>query len=84
MTSPKESCVKPTKGPILADVTSDSTDQFVQQTKGEVKMIARVGKPAPDFEASAYTGNGFSNIRLSDHKGKWVVLCFYPGDFTFV
>jgi peroxiredoxin len=27
---------------------------------------------------------GFKNVKLSDYKGKWVVLCFYPGDFTFV
>lgn len=46
---------------------------------------ARVGKQAPDFEAPAYiAGRGFNKIRLSDHKGEWVVLCFYPGDFTFV
>ena len=45
---------------------------------------ARVGKPAPDFEASAYLDGRFKNIRLSDYKGQWVVLCFYPGDFTFV
>jgi len=47
-------------------------------------MIARVGKPAPDFETTAYHQGGFKNVRLSDYKGKWVLLCFYPGDFTFV
>jgi len=47
--------------------------------------VARTGKPAPDFEANAYVqGKGFKNIKLSDYKGKWVVICFYPGDFTFV
>jgi hypothetical protein len=45
---------------------------------------ARVGQPAPDFEASAFVDGGFKNIKLSDYRGKWVVLCFYPGDFTFV
>jgi peroxiredoxin (alkyl hydroperoxide reductase subunit C) len=46
---------------------------------------ARVGKEAPDFEASAYiSGEGFKNVKLSDYRGQWVVLCFYPGDFTFV
>jgi len=45
---------------------------------------ARVGKPAPDFELSAFIGGGFKNIKLSDYKGKWIVVCFYPGDFTFV
>jgi alkyl hydroperoxide reductase subunit AhpC len=47
-------------------------------------MTARVGKPAPDFEAAAYIDGGFKNIKLSNYHGKWVVVCFYPGDFTFV
>ena len=47
--------------------------------------IARTGKEAPDFEATAYTvGKGFKNVKLSDYRGQWVVLCFYPGGFTFV
>lgn len=45
--------------------------------------LARVGKEAPDFEATAYIpGEGFKLVKLSDYRGKWVVLCFYPGDFT--
>ena len=48
-------------------------------------MLARVGKEAPDFEANAFiAGEGFKPVKLSDHKGKWIVVCFYPGDFTFV
>ncbi len=47
-------------------------------------MIARVGKEAPDFEAMAFVGGGFKPVKLSDFKGQWVLLCFYPGDFTFV
>ena len=47
-------------------------------------MLARVGKPAPDFEAMAYHEGGFKTVKLSDHAGHWVLLCFYPGDFTFV
>ena len=46
--------------------------------------LARVGQKAPDFEATAYVDGGFKNIKLSDYDGNWVVLCFYPGDFTFV
>ena len=45
---------------------------------------AQVGKPAPDFELTAFVNNGFKNNRLSDYRGKWIVVCFYPGDFTFV
>ena len=44
----------------------------------------KVGQKAPDFEAPAFHRGGFENIKLSDYSGKWVVLCFYPGDFTFV
>jgi len=43
-----------------------------------------VGKKAPDFTASAYHQGKFINVRLSEYLGKWVLLCFYPGDFTFV
>jgi peroxiredoxin (alkyl hydroperoxide reductase subunit C) len=46
--------------------------------------MVSVGKPAPDFEASAFFEGGFKNIKLSDFQGQWVLLCFYPGDFTFV
>ncbi len=56
----------------------------VELQKGEVRVMARVGKQAPDFEASAFVDGGFKNITLSNYKGKWVVLFFYPGDFTFV
>ena len=48
-------------------------------------MRAQVGKEAPDFEANALIpGVGFEPIKLSQFRGKWIVLCFYPGDFTFV
>jgi len=50
-----------------------------------MSLMARVGGEAPDFEASGYVaGQGFKNLKLSDYRGKWVLLCFYPGDFTFV
>ena len=55
-----------------------------QSPATEVRSLPRLNEPAPDFEASAFVGKGFKNVRLSDYKGKWVVLCFYPGDFTFV
>jgi peroxiredoxin (alkyl hydroperoxide reductase subunit C) len=47
-------------------------------------MTARVGQKAPDFEAPTYYRGTFTNIKLSGLLGKWVLLCFYPGDFTFV
>lgn len=47
-------------------------------------MPAFVTKPAPDFTAEAYVNGEFKTIKLSDCKGKKVVLFFYPLDFTFV
>ena len=44
----------------------------------------RVCHPAPEFEATAVVGQEFKTIKLSDYKGKYVVLFFYPLDFTFV
>src|SRR5687767_12494596 len=47
--------------------------------------MSLVGKKAPDFSADAVTGEGeFKTLKLSDYKGKWVVLFFYPLDFTFI
>jgi len=82
MTDPKDSCVEPAGGPIGVPGTEGAEATQIQ--KEELRMLAQVGKPAPDFEASAFVKGGFENIKLSNHKGKWVVLCFYPGDFTFV
>jgi len=47
--------------------------------------MSLVQKTAPDFKATAVLPDGsFKDIKLSDYKGKWVVLFFYPLDFTFV
>lgn len=45
---------------------------------------AKVGHQAPDFQTKAYHKGKFVDIKLSDYKGKWVVMFFYPLDFTFV
>ncbi|MEK7094886.1 MAG: peroxiredoxin [Patescibacteria group bacterium] len=46
---------------------------------------AKVGEPAPSFTMDGVLGNGeFTKISLSDFKGKWTVLFFYPLDFTFI
>jgi peroxiredoxin (alkyl hydroperoxide reductase subunit C) len=48
-------------------------------------MAVLVGKAAPDFAANAVYGNNeIKELKLSDYKGKYVVLFFYPLDFTFV
>jgi len=84
-------CVQPTTGPILPGPEpapiggGPRLGRGGPRIKEEVrKMIARVGKEAPDFETNAFVDGGFKNIKLSDYRGQWVVLCFYPGDFTFV
>lgn len=43
-----------------------------------------IGQPAPQFKSPALVKGDFKDISLSDFKGKWVVLFFYPLDFTFV
>ena len=46
--------------------------------------LARVGHEAPDFEATPTWMAGSRTSSCPTIAGKWVVLCFYPGDFTFV
>ena len=48
--------------------------------------IAKVGKPAPDFDmpSTKNLDTLAENVKLSDYKGKWLILLFYPLDFTFV
>ncbi len=38
----------------------------------------------PEFELDAYQNNEIKKIKLSEYRGKWVVMIFYPADFTFV
>ena len=48
-------------------------------------MSVLVAQPAPDFKAQAVMPDGsFQEVSLSDYKGKYVLLFFYPLDFTFV
>jgi len=46
--------------------------------------MSLVTNQAPTFEAEAVVGRSFQKVNLEDYKGKWVVLFFYPLDFTFV
>ena len=80
------SCVQAAAGPLVSpSPDAPAGGGTLPTNQKEVTMtLARVGKEAPDFEASAYFDGGFKNIKLSDFRGEWVVMCFYPGDFTFV
>ena len=79
----KDKCVTPSRGPLMPKKETPDTGDRKSQ---EVTMdVVRVGKEAIDFEAPAFiAGEGFQPVKLSDYRGKWIVLCFYPGDFTFV
>jgi peroxiredoxin (alkyl hydroperoxide reductase subunit C) len=85
MAEQKDGCVKAAKGPILPSTEPKGSAGQTAAVQEVIRMQARVGAPAIDFEANAYVeGAGFKTVKLSDYKGKWIVLCFYPGDFTFV
>jgi hypothetical protein len=82
MTEESMSCVD-----TGSDPTSERASQSEQPSasaKGATMDTARAGAKAPDFQAMAYQDGGFKQVKLSDYAGKWTVICFYPGDFTFV
>ena len=47
-------------------------------------MSIKIGQNAPTFTMQGVVGDKFKDISLDDYKGKWVVLFFYPLDFTFI
>lgn len=64
----------------MATATSTATDITT------APAIAKVGQPAPDFDMPSTKNleTLAENVKLSDYKGKWLILLFYPLDFTFV
>lgn len=78
----KVGCARPTGGPVGEAASEEKPPK--QTVREEVKHMIQVGKKAPDFIAPAYCKGQFVNVELSEYLGKWVLLCFYPGDFTFV
>ncbi len=78
----KPGCARPSgTGPAESSPAESAGHTTPQEVKRNMIMV---GKKAPDFTASAYHQGKFINVRLSEYLGKWVLLCFYPGDFTFV
>ncbi len=49
-----------------------------------MESTIRINGPAPEFTAEAFQQNVVKKVRLADYRGKWVVLVFYPADFTFI
>ena len=47
-------------------------------------MSVQVSRPAPEFKTQALVGREFQTVSLADYRGKWLLLVFYPMDFTFV
>ena len=77
-------CAKPT-GTVIGEKADPKARPEDKPDTGEKRMVqVKVGQKAPDFEAPAFHKGSFTNVKLSDYTGKWVLMCFYPGDFTFV
>ncbi len=74
-------CARPT-GSTVAGTAPDNSQP--QQERKEKPQMILIGRKAPDFTAPGYHQGKFINLKLSEYLGKWVLLCFYPGDFTFV
>jgi peroxiredoxin (alkyl hydroperoxide reductase subunit C) len=79
----KGGCARPTGGPVGEEAPPREGKEKHVTFQEEKKMI-QVGKKAPDFTAPGFHKDIFVNVKLSEYLGKWVLLCFYPGDFTFV
>jgi hypothetical protein len=79
----KVGCARPTGGPVGETFEIEEPGTEVVEKK-EVTAMIKVGKKAPDFISPAYHKGKFISVKLSEYLKKWVVLCFYPGDFTFV
>lgn len=76
----KVGCARPTGSSVGEPPALENPEE---KEKEEPPVIL-IGRKAPDFTAPGYHQGKFVNLRLSEYLGKWVLLCFYPGDFTFV
>lgn len=72
------------KGHEVKIVIEGSATKLIPELKKKGNPMYALFQKAPDFEAPAYQDGKFGQVKLSDYFGKWIVLCFYPGDFTFV
>jgi peroxiredoxin (alkyl hydroperoxide reductase subunit C) len=79
----KVGCARPTGGPVGEPDDAAAKEENQPISKEKLQMI-HVGEKVPDFVAPGYQQGKFINVKLSEYLGKWVLICFYPGDFTFV
>ena len=73
--------------PDRAGEAGKAAELMVQHHKGMIRTEteqAKVGEPAPPFTLEAVVGKEFKKVSLADYRGKWVILFFYPADFTFI
>jgi hypothetical protein len=83
MSEPPKGCARAIGAVVGVEAPAPPPSGPIEARRIEMS-VARVGQKAPDFEAPAYYRGAFTNVKLSGFLGKWVLLCFYPGDFTFV
>ena len=77
-------CSKKPNSSSVNENNVEAEKKEILEKKEEVGNMILVGRKAPDFETEAYLNGKFINVKLSNYLGKWVLLCFYPADFTFV
>ncbi len=77
-------CARPTGGPISEEGPEQGAPEPSTAIRVKEQTMIQVGRKVPDFKAAGYHKGAFVEVQLSDYLGKWVLLCFYPGDFTFV
>ena len=77
-------CQRPAVHDSQAEAPGADDAGIQEAVKESRNSMIKVGKQAPEFSLPAYVDGKFGKVSLSDYKGQWVSLCFYPGDFTFV
>jgi peroxiredoxin (alkyl hydroperoxide reductase subunit C) len=60
-----------------------ATKDVAEETNGFVSMV-KVGHHIPDFEFEVFHKGAIEKIRFTDYENKWLIIFFYPADFTFV
>lgn len=77
-------CTRPAAASAIEEPPQAGAAEQSTPAKKEQNMV-HVGEKAPNFTAPGYLNGKFlDGVKLSDYAGKWLLLCFYPGDFTFV
>lgn len=64
-------------------MAKNGSNSMPEEENGFTSMV-KVGHPVPDFEFEVFQNEKVKKVRLSDYKDKWLIVFFYPADFTFV